>query len=73
MELYEHRGVLPTSPSREVVDVPIADALALPMPAEGTSVGGRLSYHIRAGGHDVLAEDWAQFLAFADEHVGRAP
>jgi len=31
----------------------------------GSVVRGRRGYHLRAGGHDLLREDWDRFLAFA--------
>jgi hypothetical protein len=39
------------------------------MPAPGNAVPGRLSYHIRPGPHDILEQDWARFLDFADRQV----
>ncbi len=39
-----------------------------PMPPVGKLVGDRLAYHIRAGKHAMLPEDWDVFLAFADKH-----
>lgn len=41
------------------------------MPAVDTPVGHTIGYHVRSGGHDVTAYDWAQYLAFADRHLGR--
>lgn len=40
------------------------------MPAVDTPVGQTIGYHVRSGGHDVTAYDWAQYLAFADRHLG---
>jgi hypothetical protein len=31
-------------------------------------VGKDLRYYVRPGGHDVLLEDWQQYIQFADEH-----
>jgi hypothetical protein len=36
------------------------------MPLPGRSVGGRIGYHIRGGGHDITSEDWARYIEFAD-------
>jgi hypothetical protein len=41
------------------------------MPATDQPVRGTIGYHVRTGEHDVLAYDWEQYLAFADERFGR--
>lgn len=33
----------------------------------GKPLGKALRYYVRAGGHDILSEDWQQYIAFADE------
>ncbi len=42
------------------------------MPAVDEPARGRLSYHIRRGGHDVTAYDWEQYLDCADRVMGAA-
>ncbi len=37
----------------------------------GKPLGTVLRYYIRAGRHDILPEDWSQYIAFADEQFGR--
>jgi (4-O-methyl)-D-glucuronate---lignin esterase len=41
-------------------------------PAPDTPVGETIGYHVRRGGHDITAWDWARFLDFADRHLGSA-
>jgi hypothetical protein len=39
----------------------------------GKPLGKTLRYYVRAGGHDILSEDWQQYIAFANEMLaGRA-
>ena len=40
-------------------------------PAVGQPVGGTIGYHVRAGKHDVTAEDWKNYLDFADRVLRR--
>jgi hypothetical protein len=42
-------------------------------PPLGSSVGDHVGYHVRAGKHDLLAEDWLHFAAFADRTVRGLP
>lgn len=59
------RALLPGDASPGM-DVCPSTAVRIPTPDPGTSVGDRLSYHLRAGSHRMVAEDWAHFLDFAD-------
>ena len=38
-------------------------------PAVDQPVKGRVSYHVRSGGHDVTEFDWTQYLNFADRYL----
>jgi hypothetical protein len=40
------------------------------MPPVNQSVQGRIGYHIRTGGHDVMDYDWKEYLKFLDKHFG---
>lgn len=40
------------------------------LPAPDQPVGGVMRYHLRTGEHDITAYDWAQYLDFADRHLG---
>ena len=42
-------------------------------PPVGRSVGEWVGYHVRAGKHDLLAEDWRHFADFADRTVRELP
>lgn len=68
-ELYGHRGTLTPGSVAPGHDLPAAAAGVVADPAPGTRIGGRLSYHLRDGEHDMLAEDWAHVLDFADENL----
>ncbi len=39
-------------------------------PAVDTPVGDTIGYHVRTGKHDITPYDWAQYLNFADKHLG---
>ena len=45
----------------------LAGCTAQPPPSK--LVGGRLSYYLRPGKHDVTPEDWQAYVAFADREV----
>ena len=40
------------------------------MPSLNRPVLSTIGYHIRSGGHDLTAFDWASYLGFADRHLG---
>jgi hypothetical protein len=67
-ERYGLTGPLPAGTIAPGADLEPARALAQPWPAPGHRVGRQLSYHLRDGEHDILAEDWAHFLDFADQN-----
>lgn len=69
MELFGHRGTLVSGWSKPGCDLATSLSAALPSPPVDTRVGERLSYHVRSGGHDVLADDWKHFLDFADHNL----
>ncbi|MBO0702448.1 MAG: hypothetical protein J2P38_05920, partial [Candidatus Dormibacteraeota bacterium] len=68
-ELYGQRGTLPPGSTQPGADLDATVAQAVPSPPCGIRTGGRLSYHLREGDHDLLAEDWRHMLDFADENV----
>lgn len=69
LELYGHKGTRPAGQGLPGDDVAWQDAAKLGTSAPGKRIGGRLSYHMRDGIHDVLAEDWQHFVDFADANV----
>ena len=53
--------------SRDTVMFSAWAAPSIGMPGPGRRLGGRLSYHLRDGEHDMLTEDWSHALDAADE------
>jgi (4-O-methyl)-D-glucuronate---lignin esterase len=41
------------------------------MPEIDSPVMGGIGYHVRTGGHSVMAFDWDRYMDFADKHFGR--
>lgn len=39
------------------------------LPAVNTPVGQQVRYHLRSGGHDINAYDWAQYIKFVQELI----
>ncbi|HEY2670442.1 MAG TPA: hypothetical protein VGJ07_08720, partial [Rugosimonospora sp.] len=68
-ELYGHRGTLARGSVAPGHDLLADTAVAVAVPTPGTRIGGRLSYHLRDGEHDMLAEDWVHILDFADDNL----
>lgn len=68
-ELYGYHGTLPAALAKPGEDLPWQDAVGIPTPGQGGRVGERLSYHMREGIHDVLAEDWTRFVDFAEANL----
>lgn len=67
-ELYGHQGTRPTGADLAEFDLARQRGHEI-LPRPGTLVGGRLSYHLRDGDHDMLAEDWDHILEVADRHL----
>ena len=42
---------------------------SLEWPKVDAPIAGTIGYHVRSGGHDVKAYDWARYLDFADSHL----
>lgn len=68
-ELYGCQGTRPAGSDRADVDQLLQRDAAILPPADEV-IGGRLSYHLRDGEHDMLAEDWKHILAVTDQHLG---
>ena len=69
--LGEYYGALLASPAWELYGKKGLVANAFP-PPETPLQEGSLSYHVRRGGHDLMAYDWSRFMEFADKHGWRA-
>lgn len=68
-ELYGQRGT--ALPGATGLRPPNGTTDQAILPPAGSLVGGRLSYHLRDGDHDMLAEDWEHVLTAADQHLNR--
>ncbi|MBO0813104.1 MAG: acetylxylan esterase [Microlunatus sp.] len=68
-ELYGHQGTRPAGADQAVVDRWSQQHAAI-LPPPDQTIGGRLSYHLRDGEHDMLAEDWRHLLTVTDQHLG---
>ncbi|QDT16967.1 dienelactone hydrolase family protein [Alienimonas californiensis] len=62
----EFLSLVEANPAFELFGDPALTPADFP-PVGGSIVRGRRGYHLRPGGHDLLAEDWARFLRFAKE------
>ena len=60
----EYLATLAAAPAFELHGMS-GPAVADPLPALAVSTGDGVGYHVRAGGHDLTAEDWRHVLAFA--------
>lgn len=70
-ELYGHHGTLPPGSTAPGQDLAAEVACEVPSPSPGGRQGERLSYHLRDGEHDLLAEDWGHILDFAGSTLHR--
>ncbi|WP_372453965.1 glucuronyl esterase domain-containing protein [Occultella gossypii] len=67
--LGEYLATVAASPAYESFDLTgtrVDGEEPVSLPALGERVEGRLSYHVRSGGHDLTAEDWGHALDAAD-------
>jgi len=71
MELYNRHGTLPHKAANGGEDLSWEVAAQIPTPEPALRFGKQLSFSLREGPHDLLAEDWRHFVAFADENIRR--
>lgn len=69
--IFESYGLRGTRTGTDPIPAHPAGCDQLILPPSGTLIGGRLSYHLRDGDHDMLAEDWTHILDSADRQLGR--
>lgn len=58
------------SPVYRLLGVKGLEAEEMP-PLDSPVQKGRVAYHVRTGGHNVMEYDWEQYMNFADKHFGR--
>ena len=63
----EYRAAFEASPAWELYGKRGLVSNGFPKPGEARQ-DGCVSYHLRKGGHDLVAEDWRRFADFAERH-----
>lgn len=66
--VYQSLGHIGLASSNDDAEDNQAALVSFPPPG-GALQGGRISYHLREGVHDLTVEDWRRYLDFADRHV----
>jgi hypothetical protein len=59
----------PPDPRSLPMEVEFTGMRAMEMPPVNSPIFGRISTHIRLGGHDVTDYDWEQYMTFMDRNL----